>query len=188
MNGKNILLVDDDIHSSELIAHVMKNEGYHVERSRDAADAQRILRKTTHFRFACVDLNLPGMPGVELVRWIKDNCPHIPIAIISGYAEERAKAQVMDCGAVFLFPKPFTSNDMRYLLNFMDVTEAIFKRAANLRPSWRTTLGGAIVAGLGLWSLHQHFDSTGIAIVSAGVTLAFCMDERAMKLLLKRKE
>jgi CheY-like chemotaxis protein len=187
MNGKNILIIEDNLHDAELLRRVVEEQGYHVEHAKSASDAQRILRHSSHFRFACVDLKVPDMDGVELVRWLKDNYTHIPVAIISGYSDERKKAQVMDCGAVFLFPKPFTSNDMRYMLNFMDVTEAIFKKGANLRPSWRTTLGGMIVSALGVWSCTKHVDSTSIAVVAAGVSLAFCMDERAMKALLKKK-
>lgn len=191
MNGNNILLVEDDANDMDLAKAVFSRTGWHVVEARDIAGAQRILRKTSRFRLACVDLKLGDGDGAHLVRWIKENHPHIPIVVVTGYMEERRRALLSDCGAVFLFQKPFTSHDLQYLLNFMDVTEAIFKRGRKIRPSFVTTGAGLSVVACGFWQMYRHPDPEAVALVLAGVGLIGALDSSVLKKLItggKEKE
>jgi CheY-like chemotaxis protein len=186
MNGKRILIIEDNLNDAEQLRYILRETGWSIETVKDAREAQRsFLRGQFHFVF--VDLQIPDMDGVALIRWIKEHYPSVPIAIVSGFPDERKRAQMMDCGAVFMFPKPFTSGDLKYILNFMDVMEAIFKMSTKVKPSWRTTLAGFSVIGLGAWSMFRHPDSTGAALIAAGIGLLTALDERALRMLLKRK-
>ena len=186
MNGKRILIIEDNLNDAELLRSVLHVTGWHIETVREAAAAQRALDRN-QFAFAFVDLSIPGMDGPSMIRWIKEHHPAVPIAIVSGYSEQRKMAELMDCGAVFTFPKPFTSQDLKYILNFMDVMEAIFKQGAKLKPSWITNVAGVLAVGFGAWSFYLHRDPTSAGMIVLGLGMIGALDQRALKLLLSRK-
>jgi CheY-like chemotaxis protein len=187
MNGNNILLVEDDSNDAELISLVLSRTGWHIVHAQNSAEAQRILYKSSNFRLACIDLKLGGSDGAHLVRWIREHFQHVPVAVISGFIDQQARTQLADCGAVFLFNKPFTSNDVLYLLNFMDVTEAIFKRGRKLKPSWITSTAGAAVIAMGIGHVLRHPEQAMLALgfVVAGAGLLGAQDSGALKKLLE---
>jgi two-component system cell cycle response regulator DivK len=101
MPGERILIVDDNPMNVKLASVAMSSEGYVVE---TASDAHETLAKIRSFRplLILMDIQLPGMDGLELTRWIKADPTSRDVVILAltahaveGY-EERARAAGCD--------------------------------------------------------------------------------------------
>ena len=70
MEGKSILIVDDNTQNLKLARVVLANEGFDVLTASNAEDALQLLRRVTP-RLILMDIQLPGMDGLELTRRLK---------------------------------------------------------------------------------------------------------------------
>lgn len=183
MNGNNVLLVEDSLEDSELFIYALKGSSLHVEVARNAAEAERLLKRNSNFCFAFVDMNLPDMEGTQLVRRIKDGYPHIPICVLTGSEDlsEHRRSALADCGAIFMFVKPFTSNQLKGLMNMLDMKGANFASGRKLRPSWWTSIAGIVVILAGVLSFLDKHDALAVGVIAAGVGLLKAQDASAIK-------
>ena len=70
MEGTSILIVDDNAQNLKLARVVLANEGFDVHTASNAEDALQLLRTVTP-RLILMDIQLPGMDGLELTRRLK---------------------------------------------------------------------------------------------------------------------
>lgn len=101
MSGETILIVDDNPANLKLARVLLEGEGYRVATAVDAEDALSVLRELTP-QLILMDIQLPGMDGIELTRRLKTAAATRDIIIIAltAYAmkrdEERARAAGCD--------------------------------------------------------------------------------------------
>jgi CheY-like chemotaxis protein len=100
-----VLLVEDDDDNRELMGEVLEAAGYVVFPAASGAEGLRQLTE----RGADVivtDVGMPGMGGVELARAAKELAPHVPVVIVTGYAEREdiSRARGKEVDAVLVKP------------------------------------------------------------------------------------
>jgi two-component system cell cycle response regulator DivK len=101
MAGEPILIVDDNAANLKLARLLLGAEGHDARTATDAEQAIKVL-ETFHPRLILMDIQLPGMDGLELTRKLKANphTRHILIVALTAYAmrgdEERARAAGCD--------------------------------------------------------------------------------------------
>ena len=100
-SGAPILIVDDNVSNTKLLAFLLTSKGYVVRTAGNADEALAVLRDFLP-RLILMDLQLPGVDGLTLTRQIKADprMAGIPIVAATAYAmkgdEERARAAGCD--------------------------------------------------------------------------------------------
>lgn len=109
---KNILVVDDDKNLRLSLSIILRKDGYEVENAENAKDALNHLQ-TRSWDLMFLDLNMPGMGGIELLVEIHKQYPHLPVLILTAHATLETAIQTVRLGARDYLIKPV---DPRHLL------------------------------------------------------------------------
>ncbi len=109
---KNILVVDDEISVNNNIRKILGKNGFQVDQAVTKDEAiERINQKM--YKLVLLDLRIPGVSGLELLRTISDVQPLARVIIITGYASIETAIETARIGAVDYLPKPFTPDELR---------------------------------------------------------------------------
>ena len=106
-----ILVVEDEKLLCDGIAEDLELEKYTVERCYDGAEAYDLLLSES-FDLLILDLNLPGMDGLETLRHMKKIAPKLPVLLLTGHASLGVAVQGMDLGAYDYMLKPVAINEL----------------------------------------------------------------------------
>ena len=105
--GGTVLLVDDEKYVRELMRGMLENLGWGVLEAVDGESGFAAFETNETLIRACViDLTMPGIGGLALLRMIHERSPGLPVLLVSGYSQQSLSAREMD-EAGFL-QKPFT--------------------------------------------------------------------------------
>ncbi len=81
---KTILVVEDDPHLGALYQEELSEAGYHTLRAVSGREAIAQMM-AHHLDLVVLDINLPGMDGIEVMEQMLEEQPHLPVIINSGY-------------------------------------------------------------------------------------------------------
>lgn len=101
-----IVVVEDEIDLQEAIAEGLQYDGYAVDCCGDGNTAYELLY-TEDYDLAILDLNLPGMDGLEVLKRIRNEKPNLKVLILSARNQVADKVEGLDCGANDYLGKPF---------------------------------------------------------------------------------
>jgi RNA polymerase sigma factor (sigma-70 family) len=106
VTAPTVFVVDDDTSTRELLAWLMKR---HNLRAEVFADARAFLESYAEDRPGClvVDLDMPGMSGLELQQYLKDRGVRLPVIFLSGRADVPKAVKAVREGAIDFIEKPF---------------------------------------------------------------------------------
>ena len=112
MNSKGIIhIIDDEPVIRDVLSQLLTSEGYEVEIS---ASGEEALEKfpSPSFDAILLDLLMPGMDGIEVLRRIKRIDPLAPVIIITAYGSVESAISAMKIGALDYVQKPFKHDDL----------------------------------------------------------------------------
>jgi DNA-binding NtrC family response regulator len=105
-SGKRILVVDDDHHARFLLEALLDHAGYTVVPACDGRAALIELHKR-HFDAVITDYRMPVLNGIELLRQIHIQYPHIPVIIASGSLPIPEEPSLSECRPFGWLRKPY---------------------------------------------------------------------------------
>ncbi len=111
MPAAKILVVDDEEIVCLSCQRVLTEEGYEVITTLSGQEALRLMADE-HFDLAIVDLKMPGIDGMELLRAIKREHPQVQVIMITGFSTVESAVEAMKAGAFDYLPKPFTPDQV----------------------------------------------------------------------------
>jgi CheY-like chemotaxis protein len=115
---KHVLVVDDDEEQREIVGATLTELGCHVELAASAAEALEIAERTD-LDLVLTDQQMPGATGVDLANELARQRPDLPVAILTGYADETI-SPALDNGVTQLLAKPLRVSDLIRLLDDLD--------------------------------------------------------------------
>jgi len=107
MGGEKILLVEDNAVNRDLTQFLLESQGYQVREAATAEEAFEIL-KTERPHLIVMDIQLPGMDGLEATKKLKENpaTRDIPVVAVTSYAMKGDRESATAAGCVGYITKP----------------------------------------------------------------------------------
>jgi FixJ family two-component response regulator len=101
-----IVIVDDDASIRDALTSLLRSVGWRAE---GFTSAEAFLQSGQVHTTACLllDVQLPGVSGLELQRQLRSRQARMPIIFITAHGNEAMRAQALQAGAVAFFAKPF---------------------------------------------------------------------------------
>lgn len=113
--GKKVLIVDDEELICEFIKDVLTLDGHQTVTVQSAREAVNWV-KSSSFDLVFLDLMIPDISGVEVLRTIKQLKPDLPVVIVTGYPDGEVMDQALRLGPLSVVKKPFTEEQIRSVL------------------------------------------------------------------------
>jgi len=117
MKKKQIIhVIDDEPIIHEVLGELLTSEGYDVEIS---ANGKEGLEKqgSQNFDLILLDLLMPGMNGIEVLKKLKQRDPNVVVIIITAYASVESAINAMKIGAYDYIQKPFKHEELLLTIN-----------------------------------------------------------------------
>lgn len=126
-----IALADDDESLREYLRGLFLRHGHQCHASRNGRDLLTAIQRDT-FDLLVVDWNMPGMEGIEVVRWARERLSPCPaVLMLTSRADKDDIAQALNCGADDYIVKPEAEQVIMARVN------ALARRAAPAQPAAR---------------------------------------------------
>lgn len=107
-----VFVVDDDAAVRKSLVRLLKSAGYHAESFASADEFIECRKRNSLPGCALVDIQMPGIDGLQLQRELINSTHKIPIIFITGYGDIPSSVKAMKAGAVDFFSKPFNDDDL----------------------------------------------------------------------------
>ncbi len=103
----SILLVEDEKAFRDLVRYELETEGYtNILEAEDGEEALTLITEK-HVDLMLLDLGMPRMDGMEVLRNIRENNPPIAVIVLTGRGDREVKKAALDLGAVAFIEKPY---------------------------------------------------------------------------------
>jgi len=103
--SRHVLIVEDETRLREMLTRAVKEMGFTASPVSSAEAALR-LADAQIFGIAILDLNLPGMSGMELLQALRKKHPDLQVIILTGFGDLEAAKRAIHCEVVDFLTKP----------------------------------------------------------------------------------
>ncbi len=121
---KTVLVVEDNDLNMRLFHDLLEMHGYNVLQAKDGMEGWRMAREQRP-DLILMDIQLPGITGLEVAKWLKDDetLKSIPVIAITAFAMESDEEKMLEGGCDAYIPKPISVAD------FLQTVERFANRA-----------------------------------------------------------
>ena len=105
-----VLVIDDEPPIRKLLRMGLSTNGYHILEAPNGKSALELLGHNPDL--IILDLGLPDMQGLDLLRMIRARSESVPIVVLSSRGDEAGKVQALDFGADDYVTKPFGMDEL----------------------------------------------------------------------------
>lgn len=106
-----VLVVEDEEAVRDYVCRVLSMHGHSILTANDGAEAVEQMN-SHHFDLLVSDIAMPVMDGISLALKVRASRPHVPIILMTGYANERQRAHNLSLLIEGLISKPFTMDQL----------------------------------------------------------------------------
>lgn len=104
---KKILVIDDEQIVRISCERTLGGEGFEVKSASNGKEGIELLEKE-QFNLVLLDLKMPDLDGIEILKMIKEKWPETKIIMITGYSTVETAVKTLKLGAFNYLEKPFT--------------------------------------------------------------------------------
>src|SRR3974377_1563097 len=116
MSRGRILAIDDEPNIRRLIQSEFKLEGFDIAIARDGEEGLLLLDDQI-FDVVLLDIKLPRMNGIEVLKRLKEKAPQTEVLMITGYGDIKTAVESLKLGAREYITKPFKLDELLTLVN-----------------------------------------------------------------------
>jgi DNA-binding NtrC family response regulator len=113
---ERVLLVDDEEEFVETLAERMRSRGMEVATSNSGVEALELI-DTEPYDVVILDLQMPGMDGIEALARIKRRQPDIQVVLLTGHATVEKGVEAMKQGALEFLEKPIDLSQLSEVIH-----------------------------------------------------------------------
>ena len=132
--SNDILIVDDESDIRTVLCGILEDEGYST---REAATSEQALKEINERlpRLVILDIWLreSELDGIEILQWLKDNYPSVPVIMISGHGNIETAVNSIKAGAYDFIEKPFQADKLIFLVQRALEAEGLRQENLELR-------------------------------------------------------
>jgi two-component system response regulator PilR (NtrC family) len=108
-----VLIVEDERSMRDLLALMLRKEGYEVDAAESAEDALERMNRGAEFDVVITDISMPGISGIELLRQIRDRSPSTEVILMTAFGSKQTAIEALNAGATYYVEKPFDLDEMK---------------------------------------------------------------------------
>jgi two-component system response regulator HydG len=112
LKKENILIVDDNYDMLEVLHRNLKALNFHTYKASSVVEAIDIL-KYSPIDLLITDLQMPGINGMELIKYVDEHFPAIPKLVITGFPSVDSALDAVKSGALDYLVKPFRNEELK---------------------------------------------------------------------------
>ena len=123
---RRVLVVDDFATMRRVVRNLLQELGYKTIREAEDGGQAKGMLEDGAFDLLVLDWNMPGTPGIEVLRWVRahDSLASLPVLMVTAEATREQIIEAAELGVNAYILKPFTAETLRKKLDF------IFSRVA----------------------------------------------------------
>jgi len=110
---KKILIIDDESEICKMITEFLFDAGYSASSALNGPDGLAMIKKDLP-SLVLLDIGMPGMDGIEVMRLIHEQFPTLPVVILTGHRDTETVKKMVELGASEYLTKPI---NLETLLN-----------------------------------------------------------------------
>jgi len=141
-----VMVIDDDPGLREYMEALVSRQGYDVYAVGGGEEALRILGEARP-DLVTLDVVLPGMDGLAILRELKERVPGVPVIMLSGHGQARTIVEAMRLGASDFLRKPFEAEELELAFQKALEKRALKMEVEQLRSRARTEAEMLLLAG-----------------------------------------
>ncbi len=111
MTGWNVLLIDDEEDFVTTLAERLQLRGIAAQTATDGELGLRLIKNET-FQVVILDVLMPDLGGLEVLKQIKAFNPHIPVILLTGHGDHQESSRGIQLGAFDYLMKPFDIDEL----------------------------------------------------------------------------
>ena len=115
MEKIQVLVVDDEKIMRDGSERILTKEGWNAITADSGLQGLELIKQKS-FHILLLDLMMPGMSGMEVLKEVRNSQPGIVVIVITGYATIETAVEAMKAGAYDFIPKPFTPEQLRIVV------------------------------------------------------------------------
>lgn len=129
-----ILVIEDDISFCKLLEKFLLKKSFEVTVAFSAAEARSAIKKES-FDLILTDLRLPDSDGIGLMSEFKNEYPHIPVILMTGYSDVNTAVKAIKNGAADYISKPFNPDEVLLVItNALKASQEVEEESTEETP------------------------------------------------------
>lgn len=132
---KYILIADDETSITDLLTDLLVEAGYEVDCVHTGTDVLEKLKGTSNYQLVLMDVNMPGLDGLEVLEQIRQKSLDLPVIMITGFGTSSIAIRAMQMGASDYLHKPFNLDEVLLVVKRVFEYQELASRVRDLEGS-----------------------------------------------------
>ncbi|MEX1139770.1 MAG: sigma-54 dependent transcriptional regulator [Bacteroidota bacterium] len=168
----SVLAVDDEEQYLEVLHAILGDEGYAIQTANDGVEAINLLQSTS-FDLVLLDVRMPRVDGIEVLKYIRDHFLDMPVIMLTGLNDIKTAVECMKIGATNYLSKPYSTADLLTVIdNALERRRLVLENKALKSELSRHALSSQMVGASPNWlemlSIAHRVAPTDSAVLIQG--------------------